>query len=57
MKPLVLALLALAACGSPEARRARGGGPGGDPLNHGSPVEIHGDKNPFHSTPHRAPGR
>jgi hypothetical protein len=51
------ALLALTACGSPEARRARGGGPGADIGNHGKQIEIHGTRNPFHKTPLRSPGR
>ena len=44
MLPLLLAC-------SPEATRARGGGPGADVGNHGSPIEIHGRINPAHDTP------
>jgi hypothetical protein len=51
------ALLALAACNSPEARRTRGGGPGADVGNHGNQLEIHGVLDPFHKTPLRGPGR
>jgi hypothetical protein len=51
------ALLALAACSSPEARRTRGGGPGADVGNRGEQIEIHGVLNPFHNTPLRSPGR
>ena len=51
------ALLALAACTSPEARRTRGGGPGADVGNRGEQIEIHGLLNPFHNTPLRSPGR
>jgi hypothetical protein len=50
---LVAAVGLAAACSSPEAGRTRGGGPGADPGNHGSPVEIHGPKNMFHETPQK----
>lgn len=53
----LVAVLALAACGSPEARRTRGGGPGADIGNRGKQMEIHGVLNPFHKTPLRSPGR
>lgn len=36
-----IAALALAACESPEAQRARGGGPGADVGNRSSVVEMH----------------
>jgi hypothetical protein len=52
-----LAVLALAACGSPEARRTRGGGPGADIGNRAKQMEIHGALNPFYKTPLRSPGR
>jgi hypothetical protein len=46
-KPLVAVIalaLVLAACNpSPEGRRTRGGGSGGDIGNWGQPVNIHGD--------------
>jgi hypothetical protein len=51
------ALLALAACGSPETGRTRGGGPGADVGNRGKQMEVHGALNPFHKTPLRSPGR
>jgi hypothetical protein len=51
------ALLALTACGSPEAGRTRGGGPGADIGNRGKQIELHGTQNPFHKTPLRSPGR
>lgn len=54
--PLLLALL-LAACGSPEATRTRGGGPGGDignrPEHH---VRMHEGSRPYYHTPHLVPG-
>lgn len=53
----LIALLALVACGSPEAGRARGGGPGADIGNRGKVMEIHGALNPFYKTPLRSPGR
>ena len=46
----LLLCLFLLAC-SPEATRARGGGPGADVGNHGDPVEIHGRTDPSHDTP------
>jgi hypothetical protein len=53
----LVALLTLAACGSPEARRARGGGPGADVGNRGEQIQLHGVRDPFHKTPVRSPGR
>ena len=49
---LVLAVLALAiaAC-SPEATRARGGGPGADVGNHGSPIRLHEANDPAFKEP------
>jgi hypothetical protein len=48
---LLTVLLALLGACSPEAVRQRGGGPGGDVGNHGSPIEIHGRTDPSHQTP------
>jgi hypothetical protein len=48
---LVVGLLLLAACASPEAARTRGDGPGADVGNHRTPVEIHAGANPYHDTP------
>jgi hypothetical protein len=45
--------IALAACGSPEAMRARGGGPGADPGNHGSIVQLHAGAKVYYRTPCR----
>jgi len=53
----LVASLTLAACGSPETGRTRGGGPGADVGNRGQQLEIHGSLNPFHNTPLRSPGR
>ena len=36
-----VAVAALAACTSPEAERIRGGGPGADVGNRGSPIVMH----------------
>lgn len=54
---VVAAALALAACGSPETGRVRGGGPGADVGNRGAEVQIHGELNPFQDTPLKGPGR
>lgn len=49
---LLVALLALAAgCGSPEATRVRGGGPGADPGNIGEVVQTHDGSQPYYATP------
>ena len=55
MRRLLWLLLALGAwaCGSPEAGRTRGGGPGADVGNHGSPMEIHGATDMFRETPRK----
>lgn len=50
---LLLPLIAVAACTSPEARRERGGGPGADTGNRDPIVEIHGGAEPYHDTPCR----
>jgi hypothetical protein len=45
---VALALVAaLGACTSPEATRARAGGPGGDTGNHGHVVEMHEGSQPY----------
>ena len=52
---LAIAVLGLAACTSPEATRARGGGPGADVGNRGEVVRMHGGSMPFHETPRLLP--
>ena len=47
---LFLGGLVVVGC-SPEAARARNGGPGADTRNWGQPVEIHGTTNPAYRTP------
>jgi hypothetical protein len=46
-----LGLFLLTACGSPEAGRARDGGPGADVRNWGQPVELHAGAEPYYKTP------
>ena len=47
---------AAAACTSPEARRAREGGPGADPGNRrGGVVQMHEGSDPYWKTPQRLP--
>jgi hypothetical protein len=41
----------LIACGSPEAERRRGGGPGADLGNRGTVVQMHEGAEPYHNTP------
>jgi hypothetical protein len=45
--------VALGACGSPEAGRARGGGPGADTRNIGDQIRMHGGSRPYWETPCR----
>jgi hypothetical protein len=39
------------ACGSPEAGRGLGAGPGADVRNWGKPVELHAGAQPYYKTP------
>ncbi|HEV8303570.1 MAG TPA: hypothetical protein VGQ25_01300 [Gemmatimonadales bacterium] len=48
-----LLLLGLAACASPEAARARGGGPGADPGNHDRITATHAGAKMYYRTPCR----
>lgn len=48
---VVAAALALAACGSPEADRARGGARGADIGNRKAIVEIHEGSRMYYGTP------
>jgi hypothetical protein len=41
----------LIACGSPEAERSRGSGPGADIGNRGAVVQMHEGARPYYSTP------
>jgi hypothetical protein len=52
---LVTMLVHLAACGSPEQTRTRGGGPGADPGNRGKIVRLHEGARPFEKTPKLIP--
>jgi hypothetical protein len=53
--PLIAAAVVAACATSPEAARARGGGPGADPGNHGSLVQIHAGNKIFYKTPCKTP--
>lgn len=48
---LAAAALLTSACASPEARRTRGGGPGGDIGNRGPIVALHAGADPYYRTP------
>ena len=48
---ILVAVLPLAACVSPESTRARGGGPGADPLNHADVVRMHEGSSQYWRTP------
>lgn len=52
---IVVALIATAACTSPEQERTRGGGPGADVGNRGKPVVMHEGSNPYEKTPRLIP--
>ncbi len=54
---LVLAVAAAVACTSPEAGRSRGGGPGADPGNRATVLQLHDGSRPFYGTPLKAPSR
>jgi hypothetical protein len=43
----------VAACASPEAVRARGGGPGADPGNRSAIVQLHAGAKIYYRTPCR----
>ncbi len=47
----MLLAVGLAACASPEAARARGGGPGADPGNHARVVETRAGAKMYYKTP------
>lgn len=47
---LVVGLFLISGCGSPEASRSRGGGPGADVRNWHKPVEIHAGAEPYYKT-------
>jgi hypothetical protein len=48
---LMMGLLLLTACASPEDTRTRGDGPGADVGNRRQPVEIHAGAKPYSKTP------
>lgn len=48
---LLAAVGMLAACGSPEASRTRGGGPGADVGNVARPIEFHAGADQYYHTP------
>jgi hypothetical protein len=48
---VVIACATLAACGSPEATRRRGGGPGGDVNNRPAQVKMHEGSKQYWKTP------
>ena len=53
---LLVASMACAGCESPEARRTRGGGPGGDRGNRSANVKMHEGSQPYWKTPVVIPG-
>ena len=48
---MLLVAAGIAGCASPEAARARGGGPGADPGNHGAVVQMHAGNKMYYKTP------
>jgi hypothetical protein len=53
LRLLLIGCLGVASCGSPEAKRTRGGGPGADVGNRSKKVEMHEGSRPFWKTPER----
>ena len=53
LKLLLIGCVGVAGCGSPEATRTRGGGPGADVGNRSATVEMHEGSRPFWKTPER----
>jgi hypothetical protein len=51
LTPLLVLLVGLGACTSPEATRQRAGGAGGDVGNRGNGVELHEGSQPYWRTP------
>ena len=47
----LVAMCVIVACASPEAGRARGGGPGADVGNRTKIVRMHEGADPFYKTP------
>ena len=52
---LLIGLVLVLGCGSPEATRTRGQGPGADVGNRRETVRLHGGSDPFWKTPDRIP--
>jgi hypothetical protein len=48
---LLVPILILTACSSPEAERTRGGGPGADIGSRGEAVRMHEGSKPYAGTP------
>ena len=53
----VLLAVTLMGCGSPEATRTRGSGPGADVGNRGPIVYMHEGSQPYFATPRTLPPR
>jgi hypothetical protein len=51
--PLLIAVIALAGCASPEVSRSRGQGQGADVGNRPAVVRMHEGSEPFWKTPRR----
>jgi hypothetical protein len=54
---VLIACAALAGCGSPEARRTRGSGPGADVGNRPGIARMHEGAQPYWKTPRRVEGK
>ena len=53
--PIIIAGAVLSGCTSPEATRARGGGPGADVNNRPAQVKMHEGSRQYYDTPVRIP--
>ena len=54
---VVLSLLCIGGCLSPESMRTRSGGPGGDVGNRGEVVRMHEGAKPYAKTPKLIPAQ
>jgi hypothetical protein len=56
VRMVIMGVLLMLGCTSPEVTRARGGGPGADVGNRPETVRMHEGARPFENTPKLIPG-
>ena len=57
LRIVIMGVLLLLGCTSPEVTRTRGGGPGADVGNRQEVVRMHEGARPFENTPKLIPGK